>query len=40
MIFLSRRKTYEEMGEASLDNAVKIGTMSIESMVEIILNLL
>ncbi len=38
--YIFRAQTYEEMGEASLDNAVKIGTMSIESMVEIILNLL
>lgn len=38
--YIFRAQTYEEVGEASLKNAVKIGTMSVESMVEVILNLL
>ena len=37
--YIFRAEDYEDMGESSLEDAVKIGTMSINSMVEIILNL-
>ncbi len=37
--YIFRAEDYKDMGESSLGDAVKIGTMSIDSMVEIILNL-
>lgn len=36
--FIFRAETIDQVGEASLKNAVKIGTLSIDSMVEITLN--
>lgn len=36
--FIYRAETMKEVGEASLKNAVKIGTLSIDSMAEITLN--
>jgi len=37
--YIYRAEEYDQMGEASLNNAVKIGTISIASMVEITINL-
>lgn len=38
--YIFRAEDYNDMGESSLGDAVKIGTISINSMVEIILNLI
>lgn len=38
--YIFRADNYDDMGESSLEDAVKIGTISIDSMVEIILNLI
>ena len=38
--YIFRAEDYNDMGESSLGDAVKIGTVSINSMVEIILNLI